>query len=53
MLTNKNLIWSKGYLNNKYSKKQTEEKTNISEIISLIKNAKDVIFIRTGSRAKN
>ena len=49
MLTEKNLIWSKGYLDNEYSKKSTEQKTNQSEIIALIENTKDVIFIRNGS----
>ena len=33
MLTEKNLIWSKGYLNNKYSKTPTEKPTNENEII--------------------
>ena len=36
MLTKKTLIWSKGYLDNEYSKKATEEKANESDIISLI-----------------
>lgn len=49
MLTEKNLIWSKGYLNNEYSKTPTEKPTNENEIISLIENVDDVIFIRNGS----
>ncbi len=49
MLTEKNLIWSKGNLNNEYSKKCTEKSSNENEIISLIENIDDVIFIRNGS----
>ena len=49
MLNKNTLIWSKGYLDNNYSKKPTEKKTHQSDIISLIKNTKDIIFIRNGS----
>ena len=52
MLTDKNLIWSKGNLNNEYSKKHTEKSSNENEIISLIENIDDVIFIRNGSSSK-
>lgn len=49
MLTSKNLIWSKGYLNNEYSKISTEKISDENVIISLIENTKGVIFIRNGS----
>jgi len=52
MLTDKNLIWSKGNLNNEYSKTHTEKSSNENEIISLIENIDDVIFIRNGSSSK-
>ena len=52
MLTKKTLIWSKGYLNNKYSKTHTEKASSKNEIISLIEIIDDVIFIRNGSSSK-
>jgi len=48
MLTEKNLIWSKGYLNNKYSKKNTELASNKYEIIQMIETIDNVIFVRNG-----
>jgi len=51
-LTIQNLIWSKGNLNNEYSKTHTEKSSNENEIISLIENIDDVIFIRNGSSSK-
>lgn len=51
MLTEKNLIWSKGYLNNNYSKRHSEESSNVTEIVSLINNNDGIIFIRNGSNA--
>ena len=53
MLTEKTLIWSKGYLNNNYSKKNTEDSSNKTEIVSLINNNDGIIFIRNGSNAND
>lgn len=50
MLSAQNLIWSKGYLNNKYSKKNTEYASNKYEIIQMIETIDNVIFVRNGSR---
>ena len=52
MLTEKKIIWSKGNLNNEYSKTHTEKSSNENEIISLIENIDDVIFIRNGSSSQ-
>jgi hypothetical protein len=51
MLTEKTLIWSKGYLNNNYSKRNSEDSSNETEIVSLINNNDGIIFIRNGSNA--
>ena len=49
MITSKNIIWSKGYLDNAYSRKHTEYGSNEEEIIEMIKNIATVVFIRMGS----
>jgi hypothetical protein len=43
------LIWSKGPFNNIYSKKATEEQSNKTQIIDIIENANNVVWIRNGS----
>ena len=43
------MIWSKGYLNDNYSKKGTEPPSKEHEIIRMIETIDDVIFIRNGS----
>jgi len=43
------ILWSKGPIRNLYSYKHTEHPARELEIINLIKNAKDIIFIRNGS----
>jgi len=53
MLTEKTLIWSKGYFNDEYSNKKTESICSKKEIIHRIQNTENVIFIRTGSMTKN
>lgn len=49
MLSKKNLIWSKGFLKNDYNNAGTEYIRDEVTIINLIKNSKDIIFIKTGS----
>ena len=49
MLSNSNIIWSKGFLNNFYSSKKTEQKSIDTDIIRLIKSIDDTIYIRNGS----
>ena len=49
MLTEKTLIWSKGYLNNEYKKRSTEYPSKKEIIISMMETINNVIFIRTGS----
>jgi hypothetical protein len=44
-----NIIWSKGYLNNNYSKKSTKAKSRSIEIIHMMESINDVIFIRNGN----
>lgn len=48
MLNKINIIWSKGFLFNKYSRKNTEKISNEDEIINLIINSEKFIFIRMG-----
>lgn len=48
MLTKKNLIWSKGYLDDDYSRTGTDNPSDEDTIINMMKTAGDVIFIRTG-----
>ena len=49
MLTKKNLLWSKGYLDDDYSRVATETPSDEDTIINIMKTSGDVIFIRTGS----
>jgi len=51
MLTSENVICSKGYLNNTYSKNPTEfcDDETETDIINMITNENSMIFIRTGS----
>ena len=48
MLTKKNLLWSKGYLDDDYSRVGTENPIDEDTIINIMKTAGDVIFIRIG-----
>jgi len=48
-----NIISSKGFLNCRYSRKDTEENAEVHEILGLIANAKGIVFIKTGSRNRN
>jgi len=48
MLAKKNLIWSKGYLNDYYSKKGTETCSTEKEIIDMMETINGIIYIRTG-----
>ena len=48
-LNSENIIWSKGFLNTNYTNKKTEVRSKENEIIDLINNSKEVIFIKTGS----
>ena len=45
-----NLLWSKGPINNSYLLKQTEDFSSENEIQQLIKQSKNIIFIRNGSK---
>jgi len=51
-LNNNNIIWSKGPLQNEYSKKHTESPASIIEIQNIIKSVtkeNNIVFIRNGS----
>lgn len=53
MILNKNsIIWSKGFINNNYSIKNTEFNSSENDIIDLIDNSNNIIFIRNGSSQK-
>jgi len=52
LLLHNNIIRSKGPNNNRYSHKKTEIPSRKEEIIHIIQNANDVVFIRTGSSSK-
>ena len=53
MILNKNtIIWSKGFINNNYSIKNTEFNSSENDIIDLIENSNNIIFIRNGSFQK-
>jgi hypothetical protein len=52
MLDKSTIIWSKGFLNNSYSKKKTEQKSSESDIIQLINSIDNVIYIRNGSSSR-
>lgn len=53
MLTKKNTIWSKGFNRTQYNDNHTESIAEEKMIISLIKNSKNIIFIRMGSSKKS
>lgn len=44
-----NIIWSKGPIKNLYSQKNTNDKTSEIEIIEIIKNSVNIVWIRLGS----
>lgn len=52
MLTKKNTIWSKGFNRTEYNDNHTESIAEEKMIISLIKDSKNIIFIRMGSCKK-
>ena len=59
MLNQNNILWSKGFIRNNYSKQNTEKISNKTEIINIINNINSqtntppVIFIRMGSHKIN
>lgn len=48
-----NIISSKGFLNCAYARKGTEERANVHEILSMISNSQEVIFIKMGTGCWN
>jgi len=49
MLSSNNIIWSKGPLRNDYSRKATGKNSSEAEIIKMIENAKELLYIRSSS----
>lgn len=47
-----NIISSKGFLDCAYSRKGMEDYTNVLEILDMIWNANDIVFIKMGSQSK-